>query len=375
MKPMLQVLVVLWVHFVPRSISFSVDFYFTVKRLSRFPTPRKFWCDADDDIPLVNPILNSKQFQFESQPELSVQTKELVFYLLPFFVPLLGFVLYDPLAHMTRDVVIALGHNGWAFSDGGQYKAEILAPTINGIVVPTISIALATLVAGTISSLRERQGIIRSCLNNEAAELKTLHVKLLQLCRESERVNCISLISLLGIYIMRVLKESSSNSDVRKLSTITSELHSIIRYLYAMNGELDNNEIGSLEMVLSKLNSLRAMRITALQNVFPIIHWAVITLLGTSILLCFMLETDQDTLKFLDGTQLRILFTFLMGAVSSTALLCFDLSQPFRYEYGFFTVPPACVQQLVVIGNEIKMDIKRFTDLLVQDSVINSNGS
>lgn len=328
-------------------------------------------CATTDEVPLVSPLLNSRQLLLESDPDYSLQTKGLLFYLLPFFVPLLGFVLYDPLALLTRDVVIALGHNGWAFTDGGQYKAEILAPTINGVVVPTISIALATLVAGTLSSLRERQNVIRACLNNEGSELKTLHAKLLHVCRGSEQMSCISLIAMLGTYISRVLSESSSTVDVKKLSTGTSELHTMMRYLYAISEDLDYNNIGSLETMLSRLNALRSTRITALQNVFPFIHWAVITLLGSSILLCFMLETDQDALKFLDGTQLRILFTFLMGAVSSTALLCFDLSQPFTY--GFFAVPLACMKQLVVIRNEVRADVQRLTELFVQSAVNSVN--
>ena len=36
-------------------------------------------------------------------------------------------------------------------------------------------------------------------------------------------------------------------------------------------------------------------------------------LLGGSIVLCFLLETDDQLLQFLDLSQLRIIFTFLIG--------------------------------------------------------------
>lgn len=53
--------------------------------------------------------------------------------------------------------------------------------------------------------------------------------------------------------------------------------------------------------VATSLVATRALRLSDLQNKLPVIHWAVITLLGCSILLCFMLETDKDTVQFLDG--------------------------------------------------------------------------
>ena len=41
--------------------------------------------------------------------------------------------------------------------DGNAFAATLLRPTINGVVVPTLSIALGTLLATTVNVLRDRQ--------------------------------------------------------------------------------------------------------------------------------------------------------------------------------------------------------------------------
>ena len=41
--------------------------------------------------------------------------------------------------------------------DGGAYEIAILTPTINGVVMPALSIAFGTLTATTINTLRQRQ--------------------------------------------------------------------------------------------------------------------------------------------------------------------------------------------------------------------------
>ena len=58
---------------------------------------------------------------------------------------------------------------------------------------------------------------------------------------------------------------------------------------------------------------VRAQRLSLLQTTFPLLHWVVMCLLGGSIVLCFLLETDDQLLQFLDLSQLRIIFTFLIG--------------------------------------------------------------
>ena len=57
---------------------------------------------------------------------------------------------------------------------GAQFANNLLRPTITGVVVPVISIALATLVSTTVNVLRARQVDIRALVNKEACDLRLL---------------------------------------------------------------------------------------------------------------------------------------------------------------------------------------------------------
>ena len=54
---------------------------------------------------------------------------------------------------------------------GSVFANNLLRPTITGVVVPVISIALATLVSTTVNVLRQRQVDLRAYVNKEACEL------------------------------------------------------------------------------------------------------------------------------------------------------------------------------------------------------------
>ena len=80
--------------------------------------------------------------------------------LLPFVPPVFAFNLYDDvLSLITWAIDNAPGN--WVAVDGGKAQVELLTPTINGVILPAISIALGTLSATTISSLRDRQIALR----------------------------------------------------------------------------------------------------------------------------------------------------------------------------------------------------------------------
>jgi hypothetical protein len=57
---------------------------------------------------------------------------------------------------------------------GKAFVDNLLRSTIIGVVVPVISIALATLVSTTVNVLRQRQVDLRAFINEEAGELRFL---------------------------------------------------------------------------------------------------------------------------------------------------------------------------------------------------------
>lgn len=59
---------------------------------------------------------------------------------IPVVTPLLGFLLYEDVAKLFSWSIDVLGSNTWVAVDGGEYQAKIIAPSINGVVVPAIAV-------------------------------------------------------------------------------------------------------------------------------------------------------------------------------------------------------------------------------------------
>ena len=58
----------------------------------------------------------------------------------PALTPILSFLLYEEIAQTFSFTIDLLGPNTWIAVDGGAYQAKIIAPAINGVVVPAIAV-------------------------------------------------------------------------------------------------------------------------------------------------------------------------------------------------------------------------------------------
>lgn len=270
---------------------------------------------------------------------------EVVKYSYPFVVPFLVFNSFESAMSMFHDVINIISTDvKWIMVDGGQYQATILAPTINGVVLPTLSISLATLVAQTITNLRQRENVIRTCLNNEVSDMRTLQSSIESIFGGTDelRAEKYNLIVLMAVYISRVYCESQSKSTAelrdkdKVLSPVNSELYTMTKifgiYQRPSSAGGSSLDTGFAQSLIVGLNGHRSLRLASLDTVFPPIHWLFLGLLASSVLVCFLLESDQETILFLDNVQLRLLFTMLVGGMSFTALLCIDLLYPFGKE-------------------------------------------
>lgn len=56
--------------------------------------------------------------------------------MIPAIVPIIAYIIYDPTAELFAFVIDAIAQNNFVPVDGGQYQAKIIAPAINGVVVP-----------------------------------------------------------------------------------------------------------------------------------------------------------------------------------------------------------------------------------------------
>ena len=67
---------------------------------------------------------------------------------------------------------------------------------------------------------------------------------------------------------------------------------------------------------LTRLRKERSKRLSSLQSTYPILHYVLLALLGGSICITFLMETNQELLIFLSAIQLRILWSMLIGTFS-----------------------------------------------------------
>ena len=93
----------------------------------------------------------------------------------PLVTPIIAFFTFEicAKAFSTLNDLLSQG-NKWVAVDGGAYQARIIAPAINGLVVPAVALLFATLISTTITTLRQRQVEIRRAINMEAGELRAM---------------------------------------------------------------------------------------------------------------------------------------------------------------------------------------------------------
>ena len=274
--------------------------------------------------------------------------------------------------------------------DGGLYQIQIITPAINGIVVPSISILFATLISNTVTALRQRQLDVRTKINTEASELRVLSSMVDSFPPSFERNKCRAY---LMQYTSRLINESRSDVVLTLLEytgSMESEMNGFLATLNDLSSmppapvaatvtattntntntndssrnnddccyENDNKSVRPAELLLSesyaavmRLNAERSTRISALQSTFPLSQYLILVAIGSSICLAFLIETNQEILIFLNAFPLRILWTMLIGLMSTLSVLCYDLSDPFR---GIFTIESA-LKQLYIIRDALRV--------------------
>lgn len=294
---------------------------------------------------------------------------------LPFITPLIAFSTYESTAKIFNKVVEVISNNNWVAVDGGQYQANIITPAINGLVVPSIALLFATLMSNTINTLRQRQLQIRTSLNTEANDLRMLTTMVDSLPSELRGVKN-HLREYLIQYASRVIAESrpglsvdlhmfigSMDSEINGFLGVWNRLsmqsygtmyvdtmlpasnYSVSESLfqpYQNRLSLTPGERRSITPFLSpfifsevydaltRLRRERSMRLSALQSTYPALHYVILSLLGGSICVVFLMETNQELLIFLSAIQLRILWSMLIGTYSALAVVNYDMRDPFR---------------------------------------------
>lgn len=298
-------------------------------------------------------LIDEGQSSGPIQRQERVELADRILIWLPIVAPIVAYLSYEQVASFSDDVIELLSNKNFVVVDGGAYESKIIAPAINGVVVPSISILFATLISETITSLRQRQQDIRTTINMEAGELRVLQAMVDAFpARSQVQDRCRSY---LVQYISRLISESQpmTAQKIEEACGADSEMTGFLAALNGVNGEsvVKDSILGESYMAVARLNSERSQRISSLQSTFPPLHFVILTVLAGSICGAFLLETNQDILIFLNAVQLKLLWAMLVGVFSALGTVCYDLADPFR---GSYHISKATLGQLYTIRDAIR---------------------
>lgn len=285
----------------------------------------------------------------------------------PVLIPILAYQMYDPVAELFAGVLDSMSNRNWVVVDGGAYQAKIIAPAINGVIMPSIALLFANLIGNTVSTLGQRQLTIRTTINMEAGQLRILQSMLDSFPQGVVQDKCRYY---LMDYTSRLISEGheSVDLDASDQSGMDSELYGVINELNRLSATelVPAMILGQSYGACNKLSEHRSKRITALQSTFPALHYIIVAALALSICIVFLMETNQDLLVFLNAVQLRLLWTMLVGTFCALAVVCFDLGNPFRGSYEI----SKSVDQLFIIRDSLRSSLvsNRNSEWVVEDA-------
>ncbi|KAL9190479.1 hypothetical protein ACHAXT_007690 [Thalassiosira profunda] len=231
-----------------------------------------------------------------------------------------------------------------------NFANNILRPTVTGVLVPVIAIALATLISTTVNVLRERQVELRAQINKEACDLRLLRRAIFGMFGTRQHAGRRArALALLVDYADQIDSEChpgaiASLEELESSGGIaTNELDRLSAMLHGVDGAAVSRQ-GTVEVaddIIARLNNNRSDRVALLLTDFPDLHWIVLIALSVSIVVTFLLESNQFADMYLSSIQLQSLFALLIFVFSAIATLMLDLDDPFT---GSFSIVKASTQ-------------------------------
>jgi Protein of unknown function (DUF4239) len=258
--------------------------------------------------------------------------------LIPALSPLVAFITFDLVAGAYSSFVDVLDTSKtWVAVDGGAFQAKIMTPAINGLVVPAMALLFATLTSTTITTLRQRQVDVRSSINMESGELRALEC----LVDSFDAGTCEQDLSrdYLIQYTSRVLAEchpkiGSGENVINPRRGMDSELNGLTALINKSYGKVIPPHVADeCNVCIARLREQRTKRISALQSVYPFLHYVILVVLAIGECVAFLMETDQDILVFLNAIQIKILWSMLIGTFVTCFQVFKDLRSPFSGSY------------------------------------------
>jgi hypothetical protein len=330
--------------------------------------------------PRLSEVENNNQHQATPYQRL----RRFVMWTFPIFIAVASCLGFGVLARYFHQFVQWWSYQSWypPTENQIQLQANVVTQVVNGPVITSVSILFATLSSMTISSLYERQIVIRKCYELELRSLRMLHMWIHAIPSERQVARAIGE-DLLVQYTQQLFQESRDGGPTRNndlfyekvggeeqgmlrdpsgdghLMALMNWSNDLLLFQRPPDSSSSNNNyskstkktpppppspppppaaiVGQIQSVLSTLLSQRHLRSLALSTVFPLVHWLTLTFLAAAIGISFLVATDQQDFIFLHGFPIRILWGVLMGSFTSLAILCYDLYSIYDGAYLAFT--------------------------------------
>jgi Protein of unknown function (DUF4239) len=140
-------------------------------------------------------------------------------------------------------------------------------------------------------------------------------------------------------YTSRILAEchprlGPGNDVINPRRGFDSELSGFSQQLNRFHGkEIPAHVADECYVSVARLREQRVNRITALQSIYPPLHYAILVILAVAECVAFLIETDQELLVFLNAVQLKLLWSMLVGTFVACFAVFIDLRAPFSGSY------------------------------------------
>lgn len=279
--------------------------------------------------PLEGPacVLDQATIEVTSHP--MVQFRQSFLWAIPFLSSLFAFVSFKGMTRGFHAIVEALSNHEWLPSTEAEVdlQTQVITQVVNGPVITSISVLFATLVSTTVSFLHDRQITMKSLFVKQIDELRMLQVLLKQM-PESLRQQAKHLTHEYTEHLAQDECGEQSPTD-----TLDASLRELLVLLQSHMATRNASPLAGMAYEsVTRIQQAQSNRWTALQTKFPAMHYTTLSLLALAICLSFLVATDQSIFIF-ESLQVRILWTILIGAFTSLAVVCYDLSSPFMGAY------------------------------------------
>lgn len=282
-----------------------------------------------------NKQIDSKQLDgsssvpIEQEKDPIIIRRQGVLWVIPVLASILAFLSFKTVSHGFHAIVKAVSHDTWVPSSEAELnlQTEVITQVVNGPVITSISVLFATLVSTTISFLHDRQLKMKSLFTEQMDELQILRLMLAQM-PEPLRNDAILLTQQYTKCLLQNNEGQVNPTDARDAS-----LFSLLQLLQVEMTLKRPSPIATMAFeCVTRIQQAQSNRRTVLQTKFPAMHYTTMWTLALGICLSFLVATDSSLLIF-ESLQVRILWTILIGAFTSLAVVCYDLSSPFVGAY------------------------------------------